>query len=366
VTETPRITALIDTYNQGVFLDEAIESVLAQGFPAGQMEILVVDDGSTDDTPERVKKYGQHVRYIRKANGGQASALNVGFAESRGEIVAMLDGDDVWLPGKIRAMVEEFERHPEAGLVFHPYQIWDPERGTCWNTEFHAVSGDVTASLAGLLTYGDFGTCGMAVRKSVVQKLLPIPEGLVVYADLYLVCLIIFLAPVAARAEHLTRYRQHAQNLTSFNAADRARQERRWSCYAHGIEQVKAWLAAHGYDLNKPDIAAFLTHQELAGREMRFLLESPNRREYFRFLREHAAVHRCLWTPSYRMFQRATSLLALALGYRRYESLRHVYRGVAPLLRARQAIMPDEQAHLAASPASVVQPAEKGVGAQRA
>lgn len=366
MSRQPYVTALIDTYNQGAFLDEAIESVLSQDFPAGQMEILVVDDGSADDTPERVKKYANRIRYVRKSNGGQASALNAGFAESRGEIIAMLDGDDVWLPGKVSAMVEEFERHPEAGLVYHPYQIWDPERGICINSQFHAVTGDVTSSLAGLLTYGDFGTCGMAVRKSVVEKLLPIPEGLVVYADLYLVCLMIFLAPVAARAEHLTRYRQHAQNLTSFNATDRAREERRWACYTHGIEQVKAWLAAHGYDLNKPEIAAFLKHQELAGREMRFQLDPPGRREYFAYLRDHAAVHSCLWTPSYRMFQRATSLLALALGYRGYESLRGLYRGAAPLLRARQAIIPDEKAHLAASPASVVQPAEKGAGAQRA
>src|ERR1700687_5273333 len=88
MSSRPYVTALIDTYNQGSFIEEAIDSVLAQDFPADQMEILVVDDGSADDTRERMKKYSDRVRYIYKENGGQASALNRGFAESQGEIVA--------------------------------------------------------------------------------------------------------------------------------------------------------------------------------------------------------------------------------------------------------------------------------------
>lgn len=348
---TPRVTALIGTYNQGRFIAEAIESVLAQDFPALEMEILVVDDGSTDTTPEIVKRYADRVRYVRKENGGQASVFNLGFAEARGEIVAMLDGDDVWLPGKVRAMVEEFERHPEAGLVYHPYQIWDPVKGICYNTEFHPVTGDVPAKLTDLLTYGDFGTCGMAVQSSVIRKLLPVPETLTVYADLYLVCLMIFVAPVAARAEYLTRYRQHAENLTSFSAGDRARHERRWACYVEGIAQVGAWLAEHGYDPHRSEIAAFLNHQELGGREMRFAFDAPGRWEYFRFLREHAAVHRPLWTLGYRAFQAGTSLLALALGYRRYEALRAIYRRSRSLQHFRSTWIRDEKAELDAIPA---------------
>jgi glycosyltransferase involved in cell wall biosynthesis len=77
--------------NYGHFTEEAIDSVLAQDFPAEQVEIIVVDDGSTDDTGERVKKYGSRIRYFYKANGGQAAALNSGFANARGEIVALLD-----------------------------------------------------------------------------------------------------------------------------------------------------------------------------------------------------------------------------------------------------------------------------------
>jgi glycosyltransferase involved in cell wall biosynthesis len=362
----PRITALIGAYNHERFIAEAIESVLAQDFPACEMEVLVVDDGSTDATPEITRRYKDRVRYIRKANGGQASVFNVGFSEAQGEIIAMLDGDDVWLPGKIRAMVEEFDRHPEVGLVYHPYQIWDPAKGICFNTEFHPVSGFVPDRLTGLLTYGDFGTCGMALRREVLRKILPVPETLVVYADLYIVCLMIFIAPVVARAEHLTRYRQHDSNLTSFAAGDRARLERRCNCYSEGIAQVRAWLRRNGFDVQKPEIAAFLKHQELGGTAMHFDLDPPGRAEYFRFLREHAAVHRALWTPGYRAFQWATSLAALALGYRRYEALRAKYRGAKSLQQLRSSWIRDEKPEVAAIPAHTPQQAAGAAGGARA
>ncbi len=101
------------------FIEQAIESVLTQDFAMEQVEILVVDDGSTDDTAERVKKYGGAIRYFRKENGGQASAFNLGFAEARGEFVFMLDADDYFLPGKLRRVMEEFEKHPELGTIYH-------------------------------------------------------------------------------------------------------------------------------------------------------------------------------------------------------------------------------------------------------
>ena len=98
---TPRVTVLIDTCNHQRFIEEAIWSVLAQDFPASDVEIIVVDDGSTARTPEIVRKFQPRVRLIRKANGGQASAFNAGIPEARGEIVAFLDGDDWWAPSKL-------------------------------------------------------------------------------------------------------------------------------------------------------------------------------------------------------------------------------------------------------------------------
>ena len=88
---TPHISVLIDTYNHERFLEQAIVSVLEQDFPASEIEIVLVDDGSTDSTPSIVEKFLPQLRYIRKKNGGQASAFNLAIPELRGSIVAFLD-----------------------------------------------------------------------------------------------------------------------------------------------------------------------------------------------------------------------------------------------------------------------------------
>src|SRR5215469_1616853 len=115
----PFVTALIDTHNHESFITEAIQSVLGQDFPESEMEVLVVDDGSTDGTPDVVQKFHPRVRCLRKANGGQASAFNVGIAEAQGEIVAFLDGDDWWARGKLSAIADVFQGESAVGLVGH-------------------------------------------------------------------------------------------------------------------------------------------------------------------------------------------------------------------------------------------------------
>ena len=97
------ISVLITTYNYGRFIEECIDSVLAQEYPSDKLEIIVVDDGSTDDTSERVQKYESKIHYIQKSNGGQASALNIGVANSHGEIICILDADDYFFPGSWHA-----------------------------------------------------------------------------------------------------------------------------------------------------------------------------------------------------------------------------------------------------------------------
>src|SRR5260370_24780920 len=115
--KAPFFTVLIDTYNYGEFIEEAISSALAQDFPASQREILVVDDGSTDDTRQRLLKYRGEILYLRKQNGGQASAFNYGFEQARGEVIALLDADGILLPRKIRRVYEKFKRQPTSGVV---------------------------------------------------------------------------------------------------------------------------------------------------------------------------------------------------------------------------------------------------------
>src|SRR6185369_14122248 len=93
------VSVIIPTYNSARFLTDAIDSVLAQTFK--DFEVIVIDDGSTDETESLMHKYGSAVRYIRHENRGVALTRNRGIDESRGRYVAFLDADDVWLPHKL-------------------------------------------------------------------------------------------------------------------------------------------------------------------------------------------------------------------------------------------------------------------------
>ena len=96
---TPHISVIIPAYNAAEFVGQAIESAIAQTLPAH--EILVIDDGSKDDTVSAVEKYLPKVRLLQRQNGGPAAARNLGIRESTGEWLAMLDADDTWLPTKL-------------------------------------------------------------------------------------------------------------------------------------------------------------------------------------------------------------------------------------------------------------------------
>src|SRR5271170_6820100 len=123
----PLITALIDTCNHERFIERAISSVLEQDIPQDGLEILVVDDGSTDRTAEIAEKFAPRVRLLRKKNGGQGSAFNLGVPHARGEYVALLDGDDWWAPAKLGTVLETFAQHPEIGTIGHGFFHADDE-----------------------------------------------------------------------------------------------------------------------------------------------------------------------------------------------------------------------------------------------
>ena len=111
----PTISVVIPTYNRARFLGKAVASVRAQTYPC--FEIVIVDDGSTDDTAQVVATLGAGIRYISQANAGPAAARNFGIQEARGDLVAFLDTDDRWLPEKIARQVAILQTEPAVALV---------------------------------------------------------------------------------------------------------------------------------------------------------------------------------------------------------------------------------------------------------
>ena len=120
-TSQPLVSVIIPTFDRASWLGEAIASVLAQTYP--HLELIVVDDGSHDATPEVVQACGQALIYIRQAHAGVSAARNRGVAASRGAFIAFLDSDDLWLPRKIAAQVALLQQQPQAQACYTD-EIW--------------------------------------------------------------------------------------------------------------------------------------------------------------------------------------------------------------------------------------------------
>lgn len=315
--KAPFFTVLIDTYNYGQYIEEAVSSVLAQDFPAEEREILVVDDGSTDDTEERLRRFGEAIRYLRKPNGGQASAFNCGFEHARGEVIALLDADDVWLPTKLGRVYEAFEHNPAAGMVYHRVHLWKGAGETSEDTYFIPISGRVPESRRALLQYPMTGTSCLAFRRSALKELLPIPAALRSQADAYLTALIIFVAPVVAVSEFLGKYRLHGANLfqTSAERASRSKIEHVMAMRAALLSGIQDWLRNRGDELQCPDIRAYLKQWTKAQERDGFALHAPGRWEYFRYLIEYPKIYGEIMTARHRAYSYARAFAALLLGY---------------------------------------------------
>ncbi len=117
----PIVSVVLPTYNRGWCLKGAIDSVLDQNF--GRFELIVVDDGSIDDTSRLLSAYGDRLRIIRQQNRGVSAARNSGIRAARGKAIALLDSDDSWLPGKLTAQVDYFNAHRDA-LICQTEEIW--------------------------------------------------------------------------------------------------------------------------------------------------------------------------------------------------------------------------------------------------
>ena len=190
----PLVSIIINNYNYDRFLTQAIDSALNQNY--SPLEVIVVDDGSTDSSQEIIGNYGDKIVPVLKENGDHASTFNAGFLASSGEIICCLDADDRFVSEKIDRVVEVFRNHPEIGWCFHPLKLVNTQTKEVLGVTraFPTLDKNIstpcdfrTQLLTGKLSFYPPSTSALCFRRSLLQQILPMPEILKQAADRYLV-----------------------------------------------------------------------------------------------------------------------------------------------------------------------------------
>ena len=203
----PLVTILINNYNYGRFLCQAIDSALNQTY--SNVEVLVVDDGSTDESRQIISSYGNKINSVLKENGGQASAFNAGFAASRGEIICMLDADDFFHPDKVERVIPYSEPN---SMLYHRLQI-EPGGQVIPSAIAPNVDYYLHALRYGFVPYMASPTSGLAFRRDLALRLMPLPtEHARFSADDFVVRGAALLGKIIGIPDVLASYRVHGEN----------------------------------------------------------------------------------------------------------------------------------------------------------
>lgn len=218
----PLVSIIINNYNYARFLSNAIDSALGQTY--SNIEVIVVDDGSTDNSHEIIQSYGRKIIALIKENSGQASALNAGFAVSKGQIICILDSDDLYLPQKIVEVVDSFQSHPNIDWVFHESVPLSSEEIVNWKITNKNIGNLDSESLPKNIDFrknilnGDLpdftpSTSNLCFSRKLLDKLFPLPEikgmsGMAI-TDLYIKYLAVGLSTGSVMNKNLGIFRIH-------------------------------------------------------------------------------------------------------------------------------------------------------------
>jgi glycosyltransferase involved in cell wall biosynthesis len=165
----PLISVIIPSYNYGHFVCDAVRSALAQTY--SHAEVIVVDDGSTDDTRERLAQFGDRIHYYYQENQGLSAARNTGIQLARGDFVAFLDSDDAWHPQKLEIQMRCLVRYPDVRLIGSRKRTDSPAEWPLFDTGAEPPKRDVT--LKDLIIRGRFSPSSVLLDKSCLDSLTP-------------------------------------------------------------------------------------------------------------------------------------------------------------------------------------------------
>ncbi|HWQ72589.1 MAG TPA: glycosyltransferase [Desulfitobacteriaceae bacterium] len=206
-----KVSVIIPTYNHESYIREAVGSVLGQTYP--NIEILVVDDGSTDQTKKVLAPYLSKINYIYKANGGTASALNTGIAGATGRYISWLSADDVFRPQKIARQVAKMESGPDLGFIYSSFAVIDALGRIQYeiHSPYYSNKKDMVLKLAeGCFINGST----VMMRKAALEKAGGFDESLAQAHDYDLWLRLIHAFPVGFQDEVLLNYRWHGKNMS--------------------------------------------------------------------------------------------------------------------------------------------------------
>ncbi len=210
----PRVSVIVTAYNLARYLPAALNSALAQEPPGGEIQIIVVDDGSTDNTQEVLAAYADRVEVIRQENGGLVKAVDTGLGAVRGEYIALLDADDEWPVDRLRRHAELLDANPHVGLVHGDMEVIDADGATV-HPSFFAWKQDTPTNGRVLprLIKDNFVSGGASTfRASLMPAIWPIPSE-AAYPDWWIASNIAAVAEILYDPANANRYRFHGANM---------------------------------------------------------------------------------------------------------------------------------------------------------
>ena len=225
----PLVSVLMPNHNYAEYIGEAIESVLRQTY--ANFELLVCDDGSTDNSRDVVETYqarDSRIKLLLQDNGGQGAAIYRAYAESKGELIFLLDSDDVYLPEKLEAAVAAHLASPNAGMVIHKMQVIDENRRKV--RVIPSVSampsgwlGPGISLTAPIILFGSPPSSGISMHRAVANEILPLLAGKRIYSDTMIQSVAPLVTPIVALDRVLCEYRVHGSNTSTTFTANRMR-----------------------------------------------------------------------------------------------------------------------------------------------
>jgi glycosyltransferase involved in cell wall biosynthesis len=243
-----KITVITPSYNQGQFIGRTIDSILSQEFD-GELEYLVIDGGSTDNTLEILKGYGDRIRYVSEKDKGLADAVNKGLAKATGDIIGWLNSDDLYRPGTLAKVMGYFSANPECRWLYGKCRIIDPDdREIYKNVTRYKNLLLKKYSYSRLLTENYISQPAVFFRRSLIEEAGNLRTDLRFALDYDLWLRFGCRYPAAVIHSYLSDFRRHPQSLSETNTV-RQFEEQFNVAREHGASRLQ--LVIHKFNVKK-------------------------------------------------------------------------------------------------------------------